>query len=112
MNIFVLDEHPVKAAQYYCDKHVPKMVVELFQQLGSATIRHGATPEQMPLTSKGTPLRAVIINILVLFGVEIVVSIICGHLHTLLPFAKNILQGLVKFIPVRKVSNTWQKCNI
>jgi hypothetical protein len=57
MNIFILDEHPVKAAQYYCDKHVPKMCVELFQQLGSAVIRHGAKPEQMPLTSKGTPLK-------------------------------------------------------
>lgn len=57
MNIFVLDEHPVKAAHYYCDKHVPKMVVELFQQLGSAVIRNGAKPEQMPLTSKGTPLK-------------------------------------------------------
>ena len=57
MNIFILDEHPVKAAQYYCDKHIPKMVVELFQQLGSAAIRNGAKPEQMPLTSKGTPLK-------------------------------------------------------
>lgn len=57
MNIFILDEHPVKAAQYYADKHLPKMVVELFQQLGSAVIRHGAKPEQMPLTSKGTPLK-------------------------------------------------------
>jgi len=57
MNIFVLDEDPVKAAMYYADKHIPKMVVELFQQLGSALIRHGITPNQMPLTSKGTPLR-------------------------------------------------------
>lgn len=57
MNIFILDEHPVKAAQYYCDKHIPKMCVELYQQLGSAVIRHGATPDQMPLTSKGTPLK-------------------------------------------------------
>lgn len=57
MNIFVLDEHPAKAAEYYCDKHVPKMVVELYQQLGSAVIRHGAKPNQMPLTSKGTPLK-------------------------------------------------------
>ena len=56
MNIFVLDPDPVKAAEYYCDKHVPKMCVELYQQLGSAVIRHGATPDQMPLTSKGTPL--------------------------------------------------------
>ena len=57
MNIFVLDEHPVVAAKYNCDKHVVKMVLELFQQLGSAVIRHGAKPDQMPLTSKGTPLK-------------------------------------------------------
>ena len=57
MNIFVLDENPEVAAQMYCDKHVPKMVVELYQQLGSAVIRHGATPDVMPLTKKGTPLK-------------------------------------------------------
>ena len=57
MNIFVLDTDPEVAAEYNCDKHVVKMVLELFQQLGSAVIRHGATPEQMPLTSKGTPLK-------------------------------------------------------
>jgi hypothetical protein len=33
------------------------MVVELFQQLGSAVIRHGAKENDMPLTSKGTPLK-------------------------------------------------------
>ena len=33
------------------------MCVELYQQLGSAVIRHGATEDQMPLTSKGTPLK-------------------------------------------------------
>jgi hypothetical protein len=57
MNIFVLHEDPSTAARYHCDKHVVKMVVELFQQLGSAAIRHGATPDMMPLTSKGTPLK-------------------------------------------------------
>lgn len=57
MNIFVLDNNPRTAAVYHCDKHVPKMVVELYQQMGSAVIRHGAIPNQMPLTSKGTPLR-------------------------------------------------------
>ena len=56
MNIFVLDEDPVIAAQMMCDKHIPKMIVETFQMLGSALRRHGATDEQMPLTSKGTPL--------------------------------------------------------
>ena len=57
MNIFVLDENPEIAARMYCDKHVPKMVVEMLQQLGSAVIRHGATPDMMPLTKKGTPLK-------------------------------------------------------
>ena len=57
MNIFALDENPVQAAQYMCDKHIPKMVVETMQMLGSAVIRHGAEPHDMPLTSKGTPLK-------------------------------------------------------
>jgi len=58
MNIFVLDEDPVVAARMYCDKHSPKMVTELLQQLGSAVIRHGATPDMMPLTKKHkTPLK-------------------------------------------------------
>jgi len=57
MNIFVLDQNPTVAAQMYCDKHTPKMVVELLQQGGSAVIRHGATSDMMPLTKKGTPLK-------------------------------------------------------
>ena len=57
MNIFVLDEDPIQSAVMYCDLHVPKMVVELYQQLGSAVIRHGATPDMMPRTQKGTPLK-------------------------------------------------------
>jgi len=57
MNIFVLDQDPAMAAEYNCDKHIVKMVLELFQQLGSAVIRNGATSDMMPLTSKGTPLK-------------------------------------------------------
>tara|TARA_R100001443_G_scaffold19528_4_gene31238 strand:- start:14914 stop:15531 length:618 start_codon:yes stop_codon:yes gene_type:complete len=57
MNIFVLDEDPIAAAKMYCDIHIPKMVVELYQQLGSSVIKHGATPDMMPLTKKGTPLK-------------------------------------------------------
>ena len=57
MNIFVLDKDPLIAAQYHCDKHVVKMILEIFQQMGSAVIRHGAEPWEMPLTSKGTPLK-------------------------------------------------------
>lgn len=36
MNIFVLDENPQLAAQYHCDKHVVKMIVESAQLLSTA----------------------------------------------------------------------------
>lgn len=36
MNIFALDNDPVKAAQYQCDKHVVKMIVESAQMLSTA----------------------------------------------------------------------------
>ena len=35
MNIFVLDNDPVKAAQLQCDKHVVKMIVESAQMLST-----------------------------------------------------------------------------
>jgi hypothetical protein len=57
MNIFVLDQNPKTAAKMHCDKHVVKMVVELYQQLGSALRRHGATDDVMPFTKKGTALK-------------------------------------------------------
>lgn len=37
MNIFVLDENPVLAAQYHCDKHVVKMVLETAQILSTVS---------------------------------------------------------------------------
>ena len=36
MNIFYLDDDPYKAAEYQCDKHVVKMIVETAQLLSSA----------------------------------------------------------------------------
>jgi hypothetical protein len=57
MNIFCLDSDPVQAAKFHCNKHVVKMIVETYQCLGSAVIRHGAQPQDMPLTAKGTPLK-------------------------------------------------------
>jgi hypothetical protein len=36
MNIFVLDTDPIKCAQYHCDKHVVKMVLESTQLLNNA----------------------------------------------------------------------------
>lgn len=56
MNIFAVDNCPRIAAESLCDKHIPKMVVETYQMLGSALRRHGAVDHQMPLTAKGTPL--------------------------------------------------------
>ncbi|WIC41475.1 hypothetical protein MA9V1_211 [Chryseobacterium phage MA9V-1] len=40
MNIFVLDEHPVKAAQMQCNKHVVKMIVETAQMLSTYARKH------------------------------------------------------------------------
>jgi hypothetical protein len=57
MNIFVLDTNPITAARMHCDKHIPKMCVEVAQMMASALRRHGATDEQMPLTKKGTPYK-------------------------------------------------------
>lgn len=36
MNIFILDEHPVKAAKMQCDAHVVKMILESAQMLSTA----------------------------------------------------------------------------
>ena len=36
MNIFILDESPVIAAQMHCDKRVPKMIVESAQMICTA----------------------------------------------------------------------------
>lgn len=38
MNIFVLDKNPQLAAQYHCDKHVVKMVLETAQILSTVLI--------------------------------------------------------------------------
>lgn len=44
MNIFVLDENPVLAAQYHCDKHVVKMVLETAQILSTISKLGGYRP--------------------------------------------------------------------
>ena len=36
MNRFVLDQDPLKAAAYHCDKHVVKMILEEAQMLSTA----------------------------------------------------------------------------
>mgnify|MGYP003640476369 FL=1 len=41
MNIFFLDETPEKSAQYLCDKHIPKMLLESCQMLSTALRQNG-----------------------------------------------------------------------
>ena len=40
MNIFVLDLDPQKAAEYHCNKHVVKMILESAQMLCTAHWTH------------------------------------------------------------------------
>jgi hypothetical protein len=47
MNIFALDADPVLAAQYHCDRHVIKMVLETAQMLSSAHRIHGSTVDAL-----------------------------------------------------------------
>lgn len=49
MNIFALDDDPIYAAMYQCDKHVVKMTLETAQLL--STVHHiHATPDNPPPT--------------------------------------------------------------
>lgn len=51
MNIFVLDEDPVTCAQYHCDRHVVKMVLETAQILSTVSGRgYRATHHRHPCT--------------------------------------------------------------
>lgn len=44
MNIFILDNNPMIAAQYHCNKHVLKMIVESAQLLSTAHHIHSLNP--------------------------------------------------------------------
>lgn len=48
MNIFVLDTDPVLAAQYQCDVHVVKLLLETGQILCTAIILHGGQAPYRP----------------------------------------------------------------
>jgi hypothetical protein len=43
MNIFILDIDPKKCAQYHCDKHCVKMILETTQLLNNAIIKYDLT---------------------------------------------------------------------
>ena len=54
MNIFVLDEKVEKCAEYHCDKHVIKMILESAQML-SAVVRLNGYDVGYKLTHKNHP---------------------------------------------------------
>ena len=47
MNIFFLDENPRLAAEYHCDKHVVKMILESAQMISTVYDRFGEHEEWM-----------------------------------------------------------------
>lgn len=47
MNIFFLDEQPSKAAEYHCDKHVVKMILETAQIISTVYDLYGKHEEWM-----------------------------------------------------------------
>ena len=51
MNIFILDNDPVQAAQLQCDKHIPKMVVESAQMLSTVHRMIDGAMERRPSKS-------------------------------------------------------------
>ena len=51
MNIFILDDVPVKAAQLQCDKHVVKMIVESAQMLSTVHRMIDGVMERRPSKS-------------------------------------------------------------
>jgi hypothetical protein len=56
MNIFVLDKDPTLAAQYHCDKHVVKMVLESAQMLSAThTLLDGEQDGLYKLTHANHP---------------------------------------------------------
>ena len=54
MNVFVLDNDPVIAAQQHCDKHVVKMIIESAQMLSTAHRMIDGKPEKRPSVSGKT----------------------------------------------------------
>ena len=57
MNIFILDESPVKAAQLQCDKHVVKMILESAQMLSTAHRMLDGYVERRPSKSGKTMVK-------------------------------------------------------
>ena len=52
MNIFVLDDDIKKCAEYHCDQHVIKMILESLQILCTALYKHGIQTPYKPTHQK------------------------------------------------------------
>ena len=50
MNIFFLDKTPKFSAQYLCDKHIPKMLLESAQMLSTAVRKYEEETNTEPLS--------------------------------------------------------------
>lgn len=57
MNLFILDKDPLKAAQYYQDLHVNKIIIEGSQLLAAAYPLERLAEPDCPRTQKGTPRK-------------------------------------------------------
>ena len=49
MNIFFLDKSPEKSAEFLCDKHIPKMLLESCQMLSTAVRKYEEETNSTPL---------------------------------------------------------------
>ena len=58
MNIFILNEDPVKAAQQQCDKHIVKMILESAQMLSTAHRVLDGTMCKVPSKSGKTMVKS------------------------------------------------------
>ena len=57
MNLFILDLDPQKAAQYYQDLHINKIIIEGTQLLAAAYPLERLAEPDCPRTQKGTPRK-------------------------------------------------------
>lgn len=57
MNIFILSQDPVTAAQMQCNKHIPKMIVESAQMLCTSHRRLDGSPDRRPSKSGKTMVQ-------------------------------------------------------
>lgn len=62
MNIFVVDEDPIKAAQSLCDAHVVKMIVESCQLLSTQDRLDGHNEGRYKMTHVNHPCRKCLTN--------------------------------------------------